>query len=145
MSAITQVTDDERREVASNLRLLDPSVFDAGELYDSWEVLDALGVAIDDSGWCESACVQRLADLVEPSCNRDALLELADAMDNEADDAADAAREARLPGRLPMAGKAWRGDRGRHREEAADRAERDALKWRTAARIVRLACGEEGR
>lgn len=142
---MSKVTDDERREVARRLRLLEPSVFDDGEFYDSWEVLDALGVASNDGAWCEAASVRRLADLMEPSYSRDALLALADLMDKEADDAADAAREARLPGRLPMAGKAWRGDRGRHREEEADRAERDALKWRTAARIVRLACGEEGR
>ena len=94
--------------------------------------------------------MRRLADLIEPGepevkptgKARDALLELADAMDEEADDAVEAAREARLPGRLPMAGS---GGRGRRREEAADRAERDACKWRAAARIVRLACGEEGR
>lgn len=135
------VTDDERREVASRLRLLEPTVFDDGEFYDSWEVLDAIDVASSDGAWYEAAGVRRLADLVEPSCDRDALLELAETMDEEADRLGDAAQRALLPGGGPMAGRIA----ASRREEIADGAVRDACKWRAAARVVRLACGEEGR
>ena len=81
---MSKATDDERREVASRLRLLEPSAFDDGEFYDIGEVLDALGVENDDGAWCEAAGVRRLADLIEPGepevkptgKARDALLEL---------------------------------------------------------------------
>ena len=73
--------------------------------------------------------------------DRDALLELADSMDDEADAADDAARSALLPGGGPMGERAAR----RHRGATADREARDACGWRAAALIVREACGEEGR
>lgn len=210
------ITDDERREVASNLRLLEPTVFEDGEFCDSWEVFSAIGVENYDGAWCEAVGVRRLADLIEPSSkpdaeyeawynglshardvqtirelieeivwttltidlgpngntdpstgiddgsvqtdslfkwwerdllrlsgaiDRDALLELADSMDEEADAADDAARSALLPGGGPMGERAAR----RHRGATADRERRDACKWRTAALIVRDLCGEEGR
>lgn len=154
-------TDDERREVAAKLRELEPSEFDDGEFYDSWEVIDALGVAGDDGAWFEAASVRRLADLIEPplqcpyydsgkhwcdvydepAINRDALLKLADAMDKEADAADEAARRAMLPWGEPMGERAARRKRG----ATTDRELRDACTLRAAALIVREACGEEGR
>lgn len=71
-------TDEERREVARRLRGLVAGDFDDGEFYDRGEVEDALGLVTDDGAWYEADGVQRLADLIEPSCDRDALLALAE-------------------------------------------------------------------
>lgn len=132
-------TDDERREAAIRLRELAMIYKDVFGVH----ILDAIGLEFTDShgAYCSNDSVRRLADLVEPSYSRDALLELAEAMDKEADDADDAAQRALLPGGGPMGERAAL----RHRGATADRERRDACKWRTAARIVRLACGEEGR
>lgn len=142
-------TDKERREVAARLRELESSEFDDGEFYDGWEVLDALGVAGDDGAWFEAASVRHLADLIEPGepkvehtgIERDALLKLADEMDEEAHAADEAARRAMLPWGEPMGERAARRKRG----ATTDRELRDACKWRAAAIIIREVCGEEGR
>lgn len=70
------VSDDERREVARRLRGLDYS-----DLQESLicAYLDALGIKGYED-WIGIA--HRLADLIEPSCDREALLALADGMVN---------------------------------------------------------------
>lgn len=152
---MSKVTDDERREVAVRLREL-PT-----DMYEVKERLELEGVYTEYADQADYfllhlalfGCLpadfmhpydfkelhDRLADLIEPSCDRDALLALADAMDEEVDRLGDAAQRALLPGGGPMMGRIA----ASRREETADGAERDACKWRAAARIVRLACGEE--
>ena len=153
-------SDDERREAARRLRYV------AEHGAPEWEtsaccIAECIGED-DYPLWGGSEPVfAKLADLIEPplqcphydsgkhwcgvhdapAIDRAALLELADSMDEEADAADDAARCALLPGGGPMGERAAR----RHRGATADRERRDACGWRAAARIVRLACGEEGR
>lgn len=73
-------SDDERRRVARKLR--EYASWDDGEdcLVDCSEwgksVLNLLGC-----GDTEGECYKALADLIEPTCNRDALLALADEFD----------------------------------------------------------------
>lgn len=81
------ITDDERREVAQALRLLaEKSIIGV-----SAEAVDyALGLEIDDRYdvcglFYREQSISRLADLIEPSCDRDALLRLADDMSRLAD------------------------------------------------------------
>lgn len=64
------VSTDERREVARRLR-------GAKYGWHSWEraLYDALGVDTETAGL---DMLDSLADLIEPSCDRDALLKLAD-------------------------------------------------------------------
>lgn len=71
---MTACIDDERREVAERLRELDYS-----DLQESLicAYLDALGIKGYED-WIGIA--HRLADLIEPSCDREALLALADEM-----------------------------------------------------------------
>ena len=65
-------TDDERREVARMLR----------ELPGDSTYPDLIGVIADHDGWYPAAdAADRLADLIEPSCDRDALLALAEELD----------------------------------------------------------------
>ena len=57
------VTDDERREVARMLR----------ELPGDSTYPDLIGVIADHDGWYPASdAADRLADLIEPSCDRDA-------------------------------------------------------------------------
>ena len=64
-------TDDERREVAERLR----------KLPDDSTYPDLIGVIADHDGWYPASdAADRLADLIEPSCDREALLALADKM-----------------------------------------------------------------
>lgn len=73
------ISDNERREVARRLRELDYS-----DLQESLicAYLDALGIKGYED-WIGIA--HRLADLIEPSCDRDALLALADDIDKQTD------------------------------------------------------------
>lgn len=71
-------TDTERREVARRLRELSRCVFSPESTYEL--LADAFGV---DDFEDTSDLFNRLADLIEPSCDRDALLALADEMDAE--------------------------------------------------------------
>ena len=66
-------TDDERREVAERLRELGKLVYSPDNTYEL--MADALGV--DDFEGTDELFA-RLADLIEPSCDREALLALAD-------------------------------------------------------------------
>ena len=70
------ISDTERREVATRLRN------NASQDMD-WMVPWA--VFNDAEQHASESVVRRLADLVEPSCDRDALLALADEMDDEAE------------------------------------------------------------
>lgn len=76
-------TDDERREVARRLRELHLG----GGSKDLIErtLSDAIG-AWRRSGMSWDFITERLADLIEPSCDRDALIALADDVDGAADD-----------------------------------------------------------
>ena len=73
-------TDDERREVARRLRELRPGAcFD-----DVYEALGAYGPSPYESrGLSATGFARRLADLIDPSCDRDALLALADELEQE--------------------------------------------------------------
>lgn len=75
------MADDERREVAQRLRNM--SYDDTKESL-ICAYLDALGVEGEWLTWVEIA--HRLADLIEPSCDCDALLVLADEMTVEKGD-----------------------------------------------------------
>lgn len=78
------VTDDERREVARKLR-------DYVDLPDDWwqetraEFYVEKCVFGDVNRHREGELFARLADLMEPSCDRDALLALADEIEQDAD------------------------------------------------------------
>ena len=78
------VTNDERREVAERLRsfVTDDSVYAD---VDACRVLHSIGLYYKDiDRICFSGFdVARLADLIEPSCDRDALLALADELEGE--------------------------------------------------------------
>lgn len=76
-------TDTERREVARRLRGLHLG----GGSKDLIErtLSDAIG-AWRKSGMSWDFITERLADLIEPSCDREALLALADDVDGAADD-----------------------------------------------------------
>lgn len=79
-------TDEERREVARRLREI--RLCKSGHI-EWWKIAQAIGLK-EPAGWFgwekfEPDSVKRLADLVEPSCDRDALLELADVMEQVAD------------------------------------------------------------
>ena len=83
-------TDDERREVARRLRELRPGAcFD-----DVYEALGAYGPSLYESrGLSATGLAGRLADLIEPSCDREALLRLADKVFEDTED------DMRAPGK----------------------------------------------
>lgn len=120
-------SDSERRDVAARLRELVPCLFDDGEYIDCGEVEEALGLVNDDGAWYKADGVMRLADLIEPSCDRDALIALADELDKNADNIISAARNARFTGGGPRMGE----------------AKHDACEWRCIARRIRKALGVE--
>ena len=82
------INDEERREVARRLRVYASWDDEEEWLVDcaDWgeRVLNLLGC-----GDTEGECYAALADLIEPSCDRDALLALADEMQGELDECAD--------------------------------------------------------
>ena len=66
------MTSDERREVAERLREL-PSTADADGCCTEWDVLFALGVEqCDVIGFVRADDAQRLADLIDPTCEDEA-------------------------------------------------------------------------
>ena len=75
------VTDKERREVARRLQsfVTDDSVYAD---VDACRVLHSIGLYYKDIDWIyfSGFDVARLADLIEPSCDREALLALAGEM-----------------------------------------------------------------
>ena len=73
------VSDDERHRVAERLREL---ARDVDEVSD-FDLARALGLEATSRYGYDSGDVLRLADLIEPSCDRDALLALADEMDRD--------------------------------------------------------------
>ena len=70
------ISDEERRAVAQMLR---------GNASQSMDWLVPWAIFNDAEQHASEAVVRRLADLIEPSCDRDALLALADEMDDEAE------------------------------------------------------------
>ena len=71
------ITDDERREVAARLR----------KAIGLTEFAEALGFNwTDDSDWGWNDVSNLVADLIEPSRDREALLALAEDVDGAADD-----------------------------------------------------------
>lgn len=75
-------SDEERREAARRLREI--RLCKSGHI-EWWKIAQAIGLK-EPAGWFgwekfEPDSVKRLADLIEPSCDRDALLALADDMD----------------------------------------------------------------
>ena len=76
-------TDDERRRVAERLRSL------AGGYVTIGEMEDALGICLSSpivDLERDARDLHRLADLIEPSCDREALLALADKMEEKSED-----------------------------------------------------------
>ena len=77
------VTDDERRRVVKELRDFFPIDL-VSELTDVDCHLATMVMGDkfcpSDCLWCFEAVCERLADLIEPSCDRDALLVLADGL-----------------------------------------------------------------
>ena len=145
------VTDDERRRVAERLRMSDER--DAAGFVDC-----LLAEVIRGREFCETPCEEcharllgELADLIEPSIpadpgeaglacvdafirehtekpvDRDALLELSDGLEADADRIIMAAKNAQFGGGPRMS-----------------EAKHDASEWRSIARRIREACGEEG-
>ena len=111
------VTDDERRMVAGRLR----GLTDSGNGV-VWFLLErSLGLVPDPNflhgSVLTNESVVRLADLIEPSCDREALLALAEELD----------RDGRLQRERQKSGKRWF---------------IDGLDVREYARRIREACGE---
>lgn len=78
------VTDNERREVAERLRELEIGVI--GTVIPTGELAKNI---LKEINYCHSNAMTpygRLADLIEPSCDRDTLIELADEMTVEKGD-----------------------------------------------------------
>lgn len=70
------ITDDDRREVARRLR------DSGGRLIDMGELAEMLG--FHRYSWSAGMLADRIADLIEPCCDRDALLALAEEMEGDA-------------------------------------------------------------
>ena len=115
-------TDDERREVAERLRsfVTDDSVYAD---VDACRVLHSIGLYYKDIDriYFSGFDVARLADLIEPSCDRDALLALADEIEYGASS-----------------------DDGEYHDLPAVMVAAVARKQMEYARRIREACGEEG-
>lgn len=123
-------TDDERRRVAAALRRAEVYTLQGRRndgLVLEWhvalmsELAEAVGVVDDKS----AAALGRLADLIEPSCDRDALLALAGELERRADSIIKAARDRQFTGCGPTMCE----------------AKHDACEWRWIARLIRKACG----
>ena len=159
---LRMVTDDERRRVARRLRDKKAECEERGYPWMCDDLILALGYDHDYEAGDE--IFDRLADLIEPvrdmlyvtysrstcgpdgraymvkvrhrtrgwerdfySVDREALLRLSEGLEKDADRIMDAARGAKIAGQGP-------------RMEAA---KRDAYEWRSIARQIRRACGEE--
>lgn len=129
------ISDDERRAVARRLRgnpedTLIPhrtgrhhgmGCREAADRF--WNMCDRIKEAGNYDIAFSTTSV--LADLIEPSCDRDALLALADGLDKDADNIISAARDARFTGCGPRIGE----------------AEHDAYEWRCIANRIRESLG----
>ena len=134
------VSDDERRRVAEGLRGLNGDISHVRRVYED----EGFSILCDDQADYYQICHAvagylpaehmhpcdyeelhtRLADLIEPSCDRDALLALASGLEADADRILRAARSARFGGG-PRVGE----------------AKHDAYEWRSIARRIREALG----
>lgn len=134
------VTDKERRRVASELR-------EAGKSHDEFDgdmigrsiyvYLTLIKIACDPRLRMKKGIFDSLADLIEPDtaapkcseptpkCDLDALLALAEGLDNKAANIIRSAQHARFSGLGPRMGKALH----------------DASEWRCIARLIRKALG----
>ena len=97
------ISDEERRDVAENLRYL--ADYPGAPVRYAEQFRDELSEVVLPDGFTHdySELIQRLADLIEPNCDRDALLELADeskrsawyfSLDHDADELRDRLAEA---------------------------------------------------
>ena len=116
------VSDDERREVAERMRSVAREVDRDGFSETIKHV--KLAVFEDLDRYRPNGTLDRLADLIEPSCDREALLALASGLEADADRILRAARNARFGGG-PRMGE----------------AKHNAYEWRSIARRIREACG----
>lgn len=76
------VTDDERREIAENLRY--DADYPGCAIQYMEQFISMLRETVFNDAICDadySEIFQRLADLIEPSCDRDALLALAEELE----------------------------------------------------------------
>lgn len=79
-------TDDERRRVAERLRDLEKHAIPDARISYNPMTAEFIAAAVFYDLPYMRGLFSRLADLIEPSCDRDALLALADAMDGHADE-----------------------------------------------------------
>ena len=86
---LRMVSDDERREVSARLRTCTPPASYTSAQGGGWSHLCDMALAVgltreeDPSAW---TLANRLADLIEPTCDRDALLALADEIGRKSND-----------------------------------------------------------
>lgn len=121
-------TNYERREVAARLRELRGLDYCKDPRYAVELASDAAEVD-HGNGYSWNKLLDRLADLIDPgsTCDRDALLELADRFEREARDASDEERRER-----------------RYNPEYSAQCAGEACAYQNAARRIREACGEVG-
>ena len=124
------VTDDERRRVVAELRSVD--MFDGFTFGCRWAelIFGEKPKCVEQRlrcGDCATRALRYLADLIEPSCDRDALLALASGLEADADRILKAAKSAQFGGG-PRMGE----------------AKHDADEWRSIARSIREALGVTG-
>ena len=121
-------TDDERREVAERLREFTkdnhwPLTVGGNSSTIRYAISD---IVFGDKKYHSGVdLLERLADLIEPSCDREALLALAEGLEFRADKLIRAAQRARFSGLGPT----------------MDRAKHDASEMRGIARRIREALG----
>ena len=72
------VTNDERRRIAAALRAYDGKDANADTIGETMAIIIGAG---DFEGWSWREVFAHLADLIEPSCDRDELMELAEELD----------------------------------------------------------------
>ena len=121
--------NDEKRNDVSN------KLMDAAKCISKDDVACVLNDALhgekklsginENCSTCCSVSLTELADLVKPSCDREALLALADDLEKKADKIVQAAQDSRFTGLGPRMCK----------------AKHEACKWRGIARRIREACG----
>ena len=77
------VTDDERREVTRRLRNAEKHAIPYARISDNPMTAEFIAAAVFYDLPYVRELFSRLADLIEPTCDRDALLALADALEAE--------------------------------------------------------------
>lgn len=128
------VTNDERRRVAASLRKLNFTIAGASKR-DSWDTVRRAIGTYDERPFAGCVTFARLADLIDPderqfrdatkTVDRDALLALAEGLENKANDLIRDVKYSRFQGMGPR----------------MDKARQDAFEWRCIARLIRKALG----